>query len=215
MPTVPVQGTLPRLRTQLDTGSPTASDDCAAVTALNLIRWASHGRVGPDGQHEVAAWVKRFRVAAGGGSAMTGGMFIRAEVLKALRSSWLRGEFQKHGLKPLLTDYYFRIDWEDLKKIGQKGHGILLPLDYGTLIRGKAPIGDPNFYGDHSVGLIGFRTVSNRVYTNDGDPLFDGRRHGIPDGYQDTRWHYFKDAAGDFAVNGKATAIIVKRAALA
>ena len=52
-----------------------------------------------------------------------------------------------------------------------------------------------------------------QVITRDGDPLFDGRRAGVPKGWQRTHASYFAEAAAAWAKDGDGLVdcIVVRR----
>jgi hypothetical protein len=204
---------LPELKTQLRTGSGTEDKDCGPATVVNLILWASDGKVGPKNQHEMGAWVKLVRRWARNSNAP---FRLRRDALRAYKHPELAYRFKKAGLKPLSATYYFDIRWSTLAKYVVH-NGVHLAVDYGILRQGKAPMGSPTFNGGHSLAMIGGSKPagSHYLFTNVGDPLFDGRRKSIPDGYQYTRMFNYREAAGKFGSfppgGGKATCVVVRK----
>jgi hypothetical protein len=203
--------TLPKLKTQLNTGSGTEGSDCGPVTIINAMLWASDGKVGPQSQKEVGEWVKKVRVWA---RKRTGALAVRDNQLRAYNSPEMAYEFHKVGLKPPKATYYFRLPWRTLREILKK-NGVHLAVNYAWLRAGKAPVGSRTFSGGHALFMQGDTPAHRYVHTNVGDPLFDGRRRGIPDGYQDTRLFNYREAAGKFGSIrpgvGYATCIVLKK----
>jgi len=202
----------PRLLTQLNTGSPTAGDDCACLVICTAIRWASYGRVGPKSQAEVKEWVQQIRVWA---NKPRGGLLMHGDVLQVYRHADLHRAFDRAGASPFSAGYYQGVGWEGIKGGLYADRFMHLPVDYGVLRRSDAPMGSEFFRGPHSVGLLGARNSRGRVFTNVGDPLFDGRRPGIPKGWKVVRLRDYRAAAGAWgqrpAGEGKATVVVIKR----
>jgi hypothetical protein len=185
------------LRTQLNTGAWTEGDDCGPVTIVNAIKWASDNKIDIK-QSEVAEWVRKIRRWA---ERPYGGFFLERDCLRVYRSSEFRQEFFKRGLIPPTPAYYRRGSWDTVYRKLKDGNFLHLPVDYGDLRSGYAPTGSFTFTGDHYVALLHAPRISrkkNYVVVWDGDPLFDGRRDNIPDGWQHTRLSYFKKAAGEW-----------------
>jgi len=200
------------LLTQLGTGSPTAGDDCACLVICNAIRWASHGRVGPKSQGEVKEWVRQIRSWA---RKPTGGLLMFGDCLEVYRHPDLHRAFDRAGAPPFSAGYFQGVSWDGVKGGLYNDRLIHLAIDYHVLRKGAAPMGSTTFNGGHSVALLGAQNSRGRVYTNVADPLFDGRRAGIPDGWQVARLREYRAAAGAWgarpAGEGKATIIAVKR----
>lgn len=218
MPTVPYpSGGLPRLVTQLGTGSPTAGDDCGAVAPVNAVLLLSGGKVGPQDPSEDKDWVALMR---GLGHNITGPMLVRGDTTEALNSPTLDKAFKSAGLPGIVATYYHHLSWNAMKQHLRKRHVVLLAVKHSVLIAGKAPVGSLTFQGGHLLALAGLRNVGGRVWVNDGDSLFDGRAipgptpGRYPDGYQEARLPEFRKAAARFGTKppglGKATCIVVK-----
>lgn len=189
---------VPVLRTQLGTGSATAGDDCSALSIINAIRVVSGGKVGPKTQAQVAEWVRQVR--QWGGAKLHGpdaGMLFRTQTLRAYRSKGMARAFNAAGLHAPKVGYFDRVPFRDgVVRSLDDGGVVHLPVNYGVLRRGDAPMGSTVFNGGHSLVLVGYRhNRRGQVLTRDGDPLFDGRRKGIPKGWRWTRAAYFADAA--------------------
>ena len=99
-----IKGNLDPLRTQLRTGSGTEGEDCGALAVINLISWASRGRIGPDYQNlttpaqynrTVASWVRRVRRWSHNA---TGPMMVYGDVFEALTSVECRTLFRDKGI---------------------------------------------------------------------------------------------------------------------
>jgi hypothetical protein len=143
-------------------------------------------------------------------------MLVKGDCFEVYQHPEYRKLFKDAGLKPPVATYHFKLPWGQLKDElrGQKkvAH---MAVNYGVLRNGGAPTASLTFSGGHSLALVGARNVNGRVWTHDGDPLFDGRRKGIPDGWQSARLNEFMAAAGAFGSSppgtGFATCIIVAR----
>jgi hypothetical protein len=78
-------------------------------------------------------------------------------------------------------DVRYRLPWSDFIGWLDEGYMVSLSLSYSHI---TYPFkGDPNFYGNHQVAVLGGREwiddlACRLVY----DPLYDGRRPGIPNG---------------------------------
>lgn len=200
-----------KLLTQLDNGAPTAGDDCSVMTLLNAVRVITDGRVGPQRHSEVKEWVADVRHWAG---KPTGGLLFRADTFQAYQHPTLAARLQREGFR-MRAEYQRSITWSALTARLKAGWLCHLAVDYGVLRAGKAPSGSVTFRGGHSLLLMRHGIMPVGV-VRDGDPLFDGRRKGIPDGWTDARLADFRLAAGRWGAIppgvGKATAIFVKRA---
>jgi hypothetical protein len=181
----------------LNTGAPTDGEDCGPVTIINAIKWASGNKIA-IGQSDVGPWVAKIRRWA---ERPWGGFFLERDCLRVYRHPEFRKEFFKRGLIPPTPAYYRRYGWDVVYRKLKAGQLIHLPVDYGVLRAGSAPVGSFTFSGDHYVALLHAPRISNqknRVIVWDGDSLFDGRRDSIPDGWQHTQLSYFKKAAGEW-----------------
>lgn len=68
--------------------------------------------------------------------------------------------------------------------------------------------GSPGFYGSHSSPMFGTRELpSGEVQWLDADPLYDGRRAGIPKGPQWIRRSVIVKAAGDLALDSSGVTV--------
>ena len=185
------------LRTQLNTGAPTDGDDCSPVTIINAIKWASNNQINIK-QSDVARWVKKIRVWA---NRPRGGFFLMRDTFAVYEHPEFKAEFTKRGLKPPVATYHDRANWDVLVRRAKAGHFVHLAVNYGTLRAGHAPTGSSSFSGGHSLALLHAPKVSahrHRLIVWDGDPLFDGRRQGIPDGWVGAPLVEFKRAAGNW-----------------
>lgn len=192
------------LRTQLRTGSPTAGDDCSAVTMLNAIRWASRGKVGPASQAQVAGWVHTIRQWSGAKLASPGaGMLFRGQTFRGYRSPNLARTLSAAGYG-IHAGYLDRVPWKAVVNALRDGAYVHLPVDYGVLADGgQVRVASPTFRGGHSVALVGYElNARGQVRTWLGDPLADGRRKGIPRGWRMTHASYLAAAAAAWAKDG-------------
>lgn len=98
------------------------------------------------------------------------------------------------GITPSLLDYtvnrVYGIDNEvriaTLATVQQHlddGYAMVVLLDYSA-ISAAGMSGSPGFGGAHSITVVGTKVVNGTVRWLDGDPLYDGRRAGIPKGWQ-------------------------------
>jgi hypothetical protein len=202
------------LLTQLGSGASTAGNDCAVITALNSIRWASDGKVGPRNHGELKDWVRAYREWAG--VSENRGLLFKAETFAGYRHHELQKRFADAHLPPMQVEYVARVGWGTLIRRIQAGQFCHLAVNYGVLrANHHAPTGSTMFSDGHSIGLFGAHEVQGRLHVFDGDPLFDGRRAGIPDGWQDARLYNFRKAAGNWgrfpAGVGHAYAIFIRK----
>lgn len=211
---VPFPGGPHRLMTQLDTGSGTEGEDCVFVTCINGIRYMSRGKVGPKEQDDVGFWVKRIRQWAG---RRTGPGYLRTDALKIYRHPELKELFAKANMSRPQASLRMGIDYAtDLKALLKKGQFVHLQVSYAVINKNRPepPSGDFAFKEDHSLCILGAETAAGLVYTNEGDPLFDGRRSNVPKGWQSIRYSWMREPAGKFGDKpwgvGKAECITLK-----
>jgi hypothetical protein len=96
------------------------------------------------------------------------------------------------------TDYYdcnldvrYRLPWADVLEWLAEGYFVSLSISYSAI---KDPYrGSATFMGNHQIGMLG--PIQN-VTCWDFDPLYDGRRSGIPKGEQRVPLSMLKTAAG-------------------
>lgn len=180
------------LRTQLNTDSRTSGDDCGAVTCINGIIWASDGKVGPKSQDEVGDWVRRVRRWS---NKPYGGLLLAGDCLQIYKHPSLRDRFKEANVMPMIATYAFRTTWDTVGRQLIAGRFVHLPVNYGVLRRGDAPMGSDTFRGGHSIALLHAPSQNGRRRVWDGDPLFDGRRGEYPKGWQNAKLVDFKAAA--------------------
>lgn len=211
--TVIVRGGRPRLVKQLQTGSPTAPVDCGPATVTTGIRWASRHELA-IGLTRARRWIQRLR------EQMTHLTFWPATSLynheEGVESRPTARRFRASGYRsPNLTLQVSTHDnlIEELKQ----GHFIDLGIDY-SIVNHLMPklSGSPGYMGGHFVGLLGYGKNSRGVeWTWLYDPLFDGRRDGIPLGAQMVRVRRYLRAAETFgtpdAGPGRAKYAVLKR----
>jgi hypothetical protein len=138
------------------TGSDLQSFNCAAASGAMLTDRATLGIKDPSPD--------KFRKKTGDDK---GGLYMGAvgNALEAL------------GVDALVWDADDHLRWPRVKTMAKRGQSLVIAGDYEEL-----PLklrGDKDFTGDHSVFL--FRMFSKVSVI--GDPLNDGRRTNIPDGY--------------------------------
>jgi hypothetical protein len=129
----------------------------------------------------------------------------------------LRQEFHDAGLRTPIIEYHAGIGWNTLGERIQDGWLAHIAIDYGVLRLGDAPMGSETFNGGHSVIANNGRKqrATGHLVATLGDPLFDGRREGIPKGYQTVRFSDYRDAAGRWGSHpvgaGHAYVILVRK----
>jgi hypothetical protein len=203
------------LRTQLNTGARTEGEDCGPVTIINVIKWASDNQI-RIGQSDVDEWVRKIRVWA---RRPWGGFFLERDCLRVYRHPEFKALFTNRGLKPPTALILRKVSWQTtFMRYVKQGYAAHLPVNYGVLRwTGRAPVGSEMFNGDHYVLLLHAprRSKYGRVIVWDGDPLFDGRRDGIPKGWQQAPSWAFRAAAGRWgdypAGEGKCYAIVLRK----
>jgi hypothetical protein len=73
--------------------------------------------------------------------------------------------------------------WSEINAWLRKGGTLTLLVRYLPIAQaGKS--GSPGFYGNHSIPIIGIRGTGTGIEYSSGDPLYCGRRPGIPEGAQ-------------------------------
>lgn len=180
---------------QLETGAKTEGADCGPRTLINLMLASSRGKVGPRTAAQQDDWTADVRRWMGkpGNVATT-----PADLVKAWASSTLSDRFTKAGLyKPKLT----RHNDDDQSKIlrgisDDRMYGVC--VDYGVLRATDAPTASSTFTGGHWIMLTGRASHGEHIDVLDCDPLFDGRRKGIPHGPTVAVFNDFRDAMAKF-----------------
>lgn len=206
-----VRDRLRRMWTQLRTGSGTEGMDCVVLAIINLVVWASRGRLGPKDRSEVAEWVEMVRRWAGNPDRP---MLIHGDALEVLRHPEFKRMFGKAGLTPPTATYLYGEPFGDVRAFLAKSpdHAALLPVDYGMARRDGAPMGSTTFSDAHGIVLTGAqrrrvrirrRRYAIRWKTVVLDSLMDGRRRPgslrrYPKGPQLTQLYRYRRAAGAF-----------------
>lgn len=202
--------------TQLRTGSGTEGEDCGVIAILNIITWASGGKVGPDVQlpardpQSVAGWVRYIRRLV---KRPSGAMMVHGDIFEGLAHPQVRAAFRSAGLRPVSATYRYGMPFWEMRQwlAGSPDRAVILPVMYGVARRSGAPTGSTTFDDGHAIVMIGARKRRVRVngryrrywHTTLGDSLMDGRRkpgspRRYPKGWQTTRIHTYRDAAGAF-----------------
>ena len=87
------------------------------------------------------------------------------------------------------------------------GYAVGVLIGYGP-IADAGLSGSPGFRGAHSIGLYGDREIPNGTHQwLDADPLYDGRRAGIPKGPQWVAESTIVKAAGSLVLDGSGTTV--------
>lgn len=211
-----IRTSIKRLWTQLNSGAPTAGMDCGAITAINLIVWASHGKIGPDylkpedDPNSLKSWVRMVRQWAGNPNRP---MLVEGDIFQVLNSKNLQTMFSRAGVGRMYATYHYGMAFNDLRSFlhQSQDHAAMLAIDYGVARANGAPMGSTSFSDGHAVALYGAEQIKVRNgrkyhlrwFTNVGDPLFDGRRKPrsltrYPKGIQRARLFSYRRAAAAF-----------------
>jgi len=138
------------------TGSDLASFNCAAASGAMLTDRATLGIKDPSPD--------RFRRKTGDDK---GGLYMGA----------VGNALEAFGVDAIVWDADDHLRWKRVKTMAQRGQSLVIAGDYEEI-----PLklrGDKDFRDDHSVFLYRMFTKVSII----GDPLNDGRRPGIPDGW--------------------------------
>jgi hypothetical protein len=165
-PVAPATLAPPRIDSQLDNGTPTASKDCAVMTIIGAVRWATGGRVVPT--------VAEVRNIAGNPRDRAGeprGLYL-SEMLRVYR--------------------HYGIDATPVESLdavrNALGDGAMVHtfIPYDALNRIAPELsGQRDLDRQHAGALYGLRPgADGALETTVLDPLYDGRRGNIPDGPQ-------------------------------
>ena len=147
---------LPHFEKQL-TGSYLASTNCGAASGAMLVDQATLGLKDPSPE--------MFRRQTGD---MEGGLMLGA----------IQTAMEYFGVPVTTYDYTDDLRWEELLSMLKSGRFAVVSGDYDALPPKYR--GDKDFLGNHSVMYQAVTASGIRV----GDPLNDGRRPGIPKGWQ-------------------------------
>jgi hypothetical protein len=94
--------------------------------------------------------------------------------------------------------------WREIIDWLRAGGSLTLLVKYRAIsAAGKS--GSPGFYGSHSIPLCGIKGSGSSIYIKSGDPLYDGRRRGIPLGPQWIKLSVLRKAATDLILSGTMT----------
>jgi hypothetical protein len=97
------------------------------------------------------------------------------------------------------------VDWSEVTEWLRKGGSCVVLIGYRPISdAGKS--GSPGFVGNHSVEFSGIRGTGSDIQFLDADPLYDGRRSGIPKGPQWISVALAKKAAGALVISGSTMA---------
>jgi hypothetical protein len=94
--------------------------------------------------------------------------------------------------------------WTSVISRSWAGYAVDLCISYGPIAAaGKS--GSPGFVGSHRVVIVGIRNWGTGLQLLVADPLYDGRRAGIPMGPQWIASSVMKRAAGNLLIDGRST----------
>lgn len=196
LPVVPWPGGVkPRHVRQLQTGSPTRGTDCGPSSLTMALEVASGPGLRP-GLDLHADWIAALRLE------MTHGPAWPATTLPnhmdAAMSDLTMGAFLAVGRRRPIAQYRV-LPFDDIADALRRGCAVVVGIDYGRLNDLMPRLsGSPAFRGQHFVCLQGHERTRGSAWTHLGDPLHDGRRPGIPRGWQTVRLARYLRAAETF-----------------
>lgn len=157
-------------------GSPYAGNNCAGASEAHRVRAHAQGKV------LARPWPPTGALIRSGTGDTSGGMTAQQTTAVSAR------------LWDVPRDIRV-VPFADVEAWLRKRGSLTLLVRYRAIAEaGKS--GSPGFYGAHSLPLAGWRDTSG-VQLLDCDPLYDGRRAGIPEGPQWLARGVLLDAAGD------------------
>lgn len=208
-PRIPWPGRVPlRHVKQLQTGSPTAGFDCGPAADLMALQGASGAGIRPQ-RVDQKDWIIELR------KDMKRGPTWPATTLDGQRASFLGrlmvGAFLglRKGLWRPVTGV-FTMPHSQVIKLLSEGRCLVVAVNYGT-VNDKLPrlSGSTTFRGGHAIMLQGLARQRGVAWTRLGDPLHDGRRAGIPKGFQRVRVRRYLQAAETWGGVGKGRAAVL------
>jgi hypothetical protein len=206
--------------TQLGHDGPWSGSDCWVASTRGLIAFASNGKVRLDPEtvrKRAGKWVAN-------PSAKDIDRLGPANLpdLKAVfKHPDTIADFKAAGLKPPRVRYLGYAKGAQVRTYLVKGYQAAVAISYKVINDLKPGIsGDPAFNGFHSVRLAGAyddaghpRTaLGSPFWTDQLDPLDDGRRKGIAKGVQRINGRFLALETAPIAGKGRIQALVVKRA---
>lgn len=212
-PPVPVDGPLPPIVLQLQTGSPTGGADCGPAVTLMLLSFASHNALRATPGRPAAAWIRALR------QRMTPRSFWPATSTtnreEALEDDATRVEMARAHRSPVVATRFLPGTFDQVREQLRRGRMLGLAISYRELNRiAPGMSGDRAFTGDHVVGVLGLATDADGTeWVRLFDPTHDGRRPGIPKGPRTVRLAPLLQAAEsrDGVAPGTASFLSVRR----
>lgn len=134
----------------------------------------------------------------------------------AFTSSLMTGAFLPFGkFRP--SSGQLTTTHDQVIKMLSEGRCLVVAINYGTLNDLMPALsGSPTFRGGHAIALQGLVRQNGVAWTRLGDPLHDGRRQGIPRGWQTVRVRRYLRAAETWGLprvgKGKAAVLWVAKA---
>jgi hypothetical protein len=211
-PRIHVPGGRPKHQKQLQTGSPTASQDCGPITELVGLEAASGNEIRPRlGRRK--QWVAAIREPMHHGPTWPSTTLLN--ISASVESKVIAGRFRARDLKPPNARVR-KISHDDAVALLRQGRYLHVAIDYGRLNDLMPHLsGSPTYRGGHAIGLYGLdQDEDGWPWTLLYDPLHDGRRHGIPRGIQTVRVRRYLRAAETWgtpqAGRGNAYVVVIR-----
>ena len=208
LPAVPFPGgSRVRHVKQLQTGSRTASVDCGPAGLLMALQAASGRsiRVPRDLQ---ADWIAALR------REMPHGPTWPATRLDGLRTAVLSdlttGAFLAAGGKRRPVSGRLTMTYDQVVSLLERGRSVVVAVSYAA-VNDLMPAlsGSTTWRGGHAIALQGLVSQHGVDWTHLGDPLHDGRRPGIPRGWQTVRVRRYLRAASAWGGVGAGRAAVL------
>jgi hypothetical protein len=196
---------------QLQSGSRTATTDCGLCSLVMALQVVS-GPALRVPRERLSSWIAALR------TQMTPPPFWPATTLpnheQAAESRLVDGAYLAVGRAPTSASYLVLPHGIVVEHL-RRGSAVIVGIDYGRLNDLMPRLsGSTTFRGGHYVVLWGYEAQGGVAWTRLGDPLHDGRRPGIPRGWQTVRVLRYLRAAETFGVpdagKGRAKVCIVR-----
>ena len=178
---------------QLGTGSRTATTDCGPCADLHALQGASGAAIRIP-RHLQAEWIDALR------DQMTHGPTWPATRLSdqrtALLSGFTRGAFLEAGGLRRPVSGVLIAKHDDIIRWLIQGRTLVVAVSYAAVNDLMPSLsGSSTFRGGHAISLQGLERDRSVAWTRLGDSLHDGRRKGVPRGWQTVRVRRYLRAA--------------------
>lgn len=209
-PHIPVLGGRPKHQKQLPTGHPLAGTNCGPTVELVSLGYTSNNQIRPRGAAR-AKWITAIRAPMVRSSSWPSTTL--RNIVESVTSKLIAQRFRTRKEKPP-TARFVRVTHDQAVKLLKRGFFLYTAIDYGRLNKLMPRLsGDSDFRGGHAIGLLGYADDRNGKWTWLEDPLHDGRRPGIPKGWQKVRIKRYLRAAESWGVPkagpGRAYVVII------